>query len=91
MEVKDLPSLTYDDLPALQLLTFIHKKQELHPSLWAALRIACALPAIVDELLKAKAHGNLPIFLINTQSVGFLPVACFAHEVHGIFIDHLKG
>lgn len=63
MEVKDLSSLTYD-LPALQLLTFIHKKQELHPSLWAALRIACALPAIVDELLKAKAHGNLPKYSI---------------------------
>lgn len=87
MEVKDLPSLNYDDIPALQLLTFIHKKQELHPSLWVALRIVCALPASADELVKAKAHGDLPIFfLIDTQSVVFLPVASFAHDVCGIFV-----
>ena len=49
MEVKHLPSLPSDEMTALELLTFIHKKhlEELYPNLWVALRIACTLPVTV--------------------------------------------
>ena len=49
VEVKNLPSLPSDGMTALELLTFIHKKnlEELYPNLWVALRIACTLPVTV--------------------------------------------
>ncbi|XP_076048071.1 uncharacterized protein LOC143029261 isoform X1 [Oratosquilla oratoria] len=49
MEVKHLPSLPSNEMTALELLTFIHKKhfEELYPNLWVALRIACTLPVTV--------------------------------------------
>ncbi|XP_034544579.1 zinc finger MYM-type protein 1-like [Notolabrus celidotus] len=49
VEVKNLPRLPSDDMTALELLTFIHKKhlEELYPNLWVALRIACTLPVTV--------------------------------------------
>ncbi|XP_066958861.1 uncharacterized protein [Macrobrachium rosenbergii] len=51
VEVKNLPRLPSDDMTALELLTFIHKKnlEELYPSLWVALRIACTLPVTVTS------------------------------------------
>ena len=49
VKIKNLPSLPSDDMTALELLTFIHKKylEELCPNLWIALRIACTLPVTV--------------------------------------------
>ena len=47
--ISTLPSLPSDDMTALELLSFIHKKhlKELYPNLWIALRIACTLPLTV--------------------------------------------
>lgn len=49
VEIHNLLSLPSDDMTALQLLSFIHKKhlKELYPDLWIALRIACTLPVTV--------------------------------------------
>ncbi|XP_066950844.1 uncharacterized protein [Macrobrachium rosenbergii] len=49
VEVNNLPRLSSDDMTALELLTFIHKKhlEELYPNLWVALRIACTLSVTV--------------------------------------------
>ncbi|KAG0724329.1 Zinc finger MYM-type protein 1 [Chionoecetes opilio] len=49
LEISNLPSLPSDDMTALQLLSYIHKKQlkELYPNLWIALRIVCTLPVTV--------------------------------------------
>ncbi|XP_076049631.1 uncharacterized protein LOC143030365 [Oratosquilla oratoria] len=48
VEVENLPSLPSDDITALELLIFIHKKhlEELY-NLWVALKIACILPVTV--------------------------------------------
>ncbi|XP_034058243.1 zinc finger MYM-type protein 1-like [Gymnodraco acuticeps] len=49
LEITNLPSLPTCEMTALELLSFIHKKNlnELYPNLWIALRIACTLPVTV--------------------------------------------
>ncbi|XP_034082159.1 zinc finger MYM-type protein 1-like [Gymnodraco acuticeps] len=49
LEITNLPSLPTCEMTALELLSFIHKKNlnELYPNLWIALRIVCTLPVTV--------------------------------------------
>ncbi|XP_064101016.1 uncharacterized protein LOC135211682 [Macrobrachium nipponense] len=67
--VKNLSSLPSDDMTALKLLTFLHKKhlEELYPNLWVALRIACTLPVTVAASAE-RSFSKLKLIKTNLKS-----------------------
>ncbi|XP_064089206.1 uncharacterized protein LOC135203408 [Macrobrachium nipponense] len=97
VEVKNLPSLPSDDMSALELLTFIHKKkkkkkkkkhlEELYPNLWVALRIACTLPVTVAASAAERSFSKLKLiktylsFSIGKDRLTGLAIISFNHEV----------
>ncbi|XP_066947130.1 uncharacterized protein [Macrobrachium rosenbergii] len=87
VEVKNLPRLHSDDMTALELLTFVHKKhlEELYPNLWVALRIACTLPVTVASAERSFSKLKL-IKTYLRSSMGHdrltgLAIIIISHEV----------
>ncbi|XP_076046741.1 zinc finger MYM-type protein 1-like [Oratosquilla oratoria] len=87
MEVKHLPSLPSDEMTALELLTFIHKKhfEELYPNLWVALRIACTLPVTVASAERSFSKLKLIKTYIRSsmgqERLSGLAIISINHEV----------